>query len=147
VLVSWGAGVRILPGLPVSRFAEREPQHVHAGGGPSFTEPSLYCTLGPPRQVALRLNELLDGHPQVPPMPAGETVWSHTGVLATAYRLVAAGADPQRWRDEVVDVASMAGPFAPVLLRSAALIARWNDRTDLAEVEAVEDFAPVVAHR
>jgi hypothetical protein len=147
VLVSWGSGVRILPGLPVSRFAEQEPQHVHAGSGPSFTEPSLYSTLGPPREVALRLNELLDGQPQVPPMPDGETVWSHTGVLATAYRLVAAGTDPQRWRREVVDVATAAGPVAPLLLKSAALIARWNHRADLAEVQAVEDFAPVIVHR
>jgi B12 binding domain/Radical SAM superfamily len=147
VLVSWGSGVRILPGLPVSRFAEQEPQHVYAGSGPSFTEPSLYSTLGPPREVALRLNELLDGHPQVPPMPDGETVWAHTGVLTTAYRLVAAGADTQRWRQEVVEVATAAGPIAPQLLKSAALIARWNGRADLADVRAVEEFAPITVHR
>ena len=44
-------------------------------------------------------------------------------------------------------MATAAGAIAPLLLKSAALIARWNDRSDLADVQPVEDFAPVIVHR
>jgi hypothetical protein len=147
VQVTWGVGVRILPGLPVAAVAATEPQHVYAGAGPSFEEPSLYCPLGPPRAVGRRLNELLGGRPNIDQIPAGESVWKSTGVLAVAYRLVAAGADVDTWVREVVDVASCAGPVSARLLKSVDLIARWNDRLDLAEATPLSAAPAPPVHR
>jgi hypothetical protein len=147
VMVTWGVGVRILPGLPVSRVAAAEPQHVYAGAGPSFEEPSLYCPLGPPRAAGRRLNELLGGRPNIDQIPAGESVWKSTGVIAVAYRLVAAGVDVDTWVREVVDVAAGAGPVSARLLKSVDLIARWNDRLDLAEATPLSPAPAPPVHR
>jgi hypothetical protein len=130
--VAWAMGVRVLPGLPVASVAVAEPQHVYGGTGPSFTEPSIYCPLGPPRRVARQINQMLVELPHMPPMPAGPSMWEGTGCLAVAYRLVAAGADVDTWVHEVVKDAEGRGELRGRLLQSVRLIALWNGRDDLA---------------
>ena len=131
--VSYAVGARILPGVPLSDIAAAQPENVYAGTGPSFTDPSLYCTLGPPRVAARTINAMFADSAHVERLPSGPSIWAGTGCLAAAYRLVAAGGDVDTWVREVVADALTRGDLAPRLLSSVALIATWNGRGDLAD--------------
>jgi radical SAM superfamily enzyme YgiQ (UPF0313 family) len=128
VEVVYAAGARVYPGTPLARAAEEQPaQVVRVGDG--LLDPVGFCSLGPPRGLARRLDALLGSRPETALLGVGYRRASRAP--SEAYRLVARRADRAAWQSLLDRVAADPGS-TPALRGGLLQIALWNGRHDLA---------------